>query len=216
MRALLVAMLLLLPAVYAVPQPPAEYWGTVQAGSGAAPDGMLVQALLNSQAISSAYTSGGYYKLQVPADDPETAADDGAAAGDIIILEFNGAQVRSLSWSSGVHREDVGGSSAGSGMQDSGVQQAQQAGVSRTISRSSGGSSRSSSRSGSAVSRAAEVVVGRSAPQKQQQQEQMVVRLPQTQPRQQAPDLLTIVAVANGVLIVVMAMVLAVYLAIRR
>ncbi|MEM2972200.1 MAG: PKD domain-containing protein [Candidatus Bathyarchaeia archaeon] len=70
--------------INAVPQMPHRFWGSVTIGGAPAPDGTLIEAVINSVTFKSTTTSNGNYDLQVPADDPETPAIEGGRNGDLI------------------------------------------------------------------------------------------------------------------------------------
>src|SRR3989344_1820633 len=208
----LMCAVLSVPFALAIPLPPAEYWEAVYVAGSPAPDGMLVQAVVNGQALGSTYTTGGYYKLQVPADDLETAADEGAVAGDDVLLMLDSRQVKVFSGASGVHREAIGAAS-GSQQPAGSV-----SGSSASGSRSSGSSSSRSSRS-PIVDREAAIVVGQSAQSASmppREQERIAVQLPPQVQQAEGPSLLTIIAVANGILIGLIAAVAVLYLAVTR
>lgn len=84
--------------VWAIPVMPASYWGTVKTSAGAnGPAGAVVAAWIQGTQVVSTTTiaSGGetYYMLDVPGDDLETPADEGAVANDNITFTVDGVPV---------------------------------------------------------------------------------------------------------------------------
>ncbi|MEM2994933.1 MAG: PKD domain-containing protein [Candidatus Bathyarchaeia archaeon] len=70
--------------INAVPQMPHRFWGSVTISGAPAPDGTLIEAVINSVTFASTTTSNGSYDLQVPADDPDTPTIEGGRNGDLI------------------------------------------------------------------------------------------------------------------------------------
>ena len=83
------------------PKIPFSPWGSVTINGQPAADGLSVKAYINDVLVAEmpGGTVGGYYALVVPADNPDTPAKDGGAAGDSIVVRVDGKVVlQTLIW----------------------------------------------------------------------------------------------------------------------
>lgn len=97
-------LLVALGAVFGQPPKiPFSPWGSVTINGQPAADGLSVKAYINDVLVAEmpGGTVGGYYALVVPADNPDTPAKDGGAAGDSIVVRVDGKVVsQTLIWQS--------------------------------------------------------------------------------------------------------------------
>ncbi len=95
---LIVVLTGLLPVmpVLAIPPLPSSFYGTVKVNGQNVPDGTGIEAAINgqvvAQALSQTYQGDSVYALNVPGDDPDTAALEGGHDGDTIVFKVGGAQ----------------------------------------------------------------------------------------------------------------------------
>ncbi|MFN8444594.1 MAG: cohesin domain-containing protein [Caldilineaceae bacterium] len=92
--------------VYAVPQLPSSFWGTVTNGGASAAAGLVVTAWINGVQYAQGQTliSGGqtYYSLDIPSDDTDTPGIEGGKEADTVIFKISGqATGQSGVWHSG-------------------------------------------------------------------------------------------------------------------
>jgi PKD repeat protein len=66
------------------PLMPHRFYGAVIIAGEPAPDGTLIEAVINDITFASTTTLNGNYDFQVPADDPETPETEGGKTGDLI------------------------------------------------------------------------------------------------------------------------------------
>jgi hypothetical protein len=80
--------------VQAVPSLPASFYGTLKINRENAPDGTLIEALVNdrvtAQAFSRTYQGDSVYSLDVPGDDTATSPVEGGKEGDVISFRVGG------------------------------------------------------------------------------------------------------------------------------
>jgi len=81
-------------SVKAFPALPSSFYGKVTVNGMNFSDGTLVQALINDQPVAQGYTQTyqdySVYSLDVPGDDPATAAVEGGKEGDIVQIKVGG------------------------------------------------------------------------------------------------------------------------------
>jgi hypothetical protein len=81
-------------SVKAFPALPSSFYGEVTVNGMNFSDGTLVQALINDQPVAQGYTQTyqdcSVYSLDVPGDDPATAAVEGGKDGDIVQIKVGG------------------------------------------------------------------------------------------------------------------------------
>ena len=95
--------------VSAVPPLPYEPWGSVTIDGSPATDGRNVTAYINSIAYgisgspgNPTTTSGGYYGLSIPGDDPDVGGKSGGEEGDTVIVMVDGNVASpTLIWTAG-------------------------------------------------------------------------------------------------------------------
>jgi hypothetical protein len=82
------------PVLAAPPALPSSFWGSVTVNGARVPDGTLVQAAIDGHVLIEArttlYQGNEVFALNVPADDPSTAAREGGAEGDIVTFIVGG------------------------------------------------------------------------------------------------------------------------------
>jgi hypothetical protein len=80
--------------VLAIPPIPSSFYGTVKFNNANVPDGTVIQALAGGQVyaegFSQTYQGNSVYALDVPGDNTDTAAQDGAQEGDTIQFKIGG------------------------------------------------------------------------------------------------------------------------------
>ena len=91
--------------VYAIPQPPHKFYGSVTVGGVAAPDGTIVLAKIDGTLYEATTTTGGAYgwdpMFNVPADDTDTGPVEGGVTGDTIEFYVNGIYATSYTFAVG-------------------------------------------------------------------------------------------------------------------
>lgn len=110
----LIALLLLflLPArVHALPQLPHTLYGALSLDGQLAADGTVVGIVINGQQViqTTVFSDGGnhgLYSVNVPADDPDTAKDEGGVNGDTVSFDVAGYEIaQSIIFKSGLVTE---------------------------------------------------------------------------------------------------------------
>lgn len=109
MMALLLALLVVMPASATPPQP-AGFYGTVMIDGSNAPDGTSVTAWIDgtqyAQTDSFTYNGASVYAFDVPGDDPDTPEVEGGVAGDTIVFQVAGQEAaQSATWAEGSNGE---------------------------------------------------------------------------------------------------------------
>ena len=89
---------------------PASFYGTVKINGENVPEGTIIRAIINSQVVATTqailFQGETVYDIDVPADDPNTAAVEGGQEGDIIRFMLAGFLVReTATWQSGTDTE---------------------------------------------------------------------------------------------------------------
>ena len=113
-KRLVVAMALILAVFNATaatagpPILPSSFYGVVQIGGANVVTGTTVTALINgveyAHATVQIYQGQSVASLDVPADDPQTPAKEGGAAGDVVHFRVgNYMMLQSAPWRSGVN-----------------------------------------------------------------------------------------------------------------
>ncbi len=78
----------------AVPSLPSSFYGTLKLNNANVPDGTLVQAIIAGKVVAfsqtQAYQGDSVYSLDIPGDDPATAAVEGGREGDVIQFKMGG------------------------------------------------------------------------------------------------------------------------------
>ena len=120
--ALALAMLLLLyiavlasaqeptPMPPLVPEVPYSPWGAIVTRDGApAQDGFEVAAWIGGvQYITTTTRNGGWYALDVPGDDPQTATKEGGVPGEVVTFRVQGYTATPTgTWQAGSFRLDL-------------------------------------------------------------------------------------------------------------
>jgi PKD repeat protein len=81
-------MITITTPILAVPQPSHQFYGTVTIAGEPAPDGTLIEAVINTTVYATTTTLDGKYGytpvFKVPADDPDTPQKEGGKDGDIV------------------------------------------------------------------------------------------------------------------------------------
>jgi hypothetical protein len=80
--------------VLAVPPLPSSFYGTIKLNDSNVPDGTLVQAIIKGKVVAysqtQTYQGDSVYALDIPGDDPSTAAIEGGVDGDPITFTIGG------------------------------------------------------------------------------------------------------------------------------
>jgi PKD repeat protein len=81
-------MITITTPILAIPQPSHQFYGTVTIAGEPAPDGTLIEAVINTTVYATTTTLDGKYGytpiFKVPADDPDTSQKEGGKDGDIV------------------------------------------------------------------------------------------------------------------------------------
>lgn len=94
--------------VQAVPVLPSSIYGSVRVNNANVPDGTLVEAVIANRVVAygntQTYQGGSVYSLDVPGDDPGTAALEGGKEGDTIQIKVGGLLAdQTGTWHSGTN-----------------------------------------------------------------------------------------------------------------
>ncbi len=94
--------------VLAFPPMPSSFYGTVKVNDADVPDGTIVKALINgkvfAQGKTQTYQGSSVYSLDVPGDDPDTAAIEGGIDDDKVSFTVGGTIVNQTgTWKGGTN-----------------------------------------------------------------------------------------------------------------
>jgi hypothetical protein len=95
-------------SVFAFPSLPSSFYGTVLVNGADVPEGTLVEALINGNAVVSAsvklYEGHSVFSMNVPGDDSDTESIDGGKEGDVIAFRVGGQMADQTGvWHSGTN-----------------------------------------------------------------------------------------------------------------
>jgi len=100
------------PTAMPMPLLPYSPYGTVTVNGAPARDGLAVTAWIgNVQYAATTTRNGGWYALDVPADNPETAEKDGGTSGEVVTFRVSGCTATPTgTWQGGSFRLDLSAS----------------------------------------------------------------------------------------------------------
>lgn len=95
-------------SVFAFPSLPSSFYGAVLVNGADVPEGTLVEALINGNAVVSAsvklYEGHSVFSMNVPGDDSDTESIDGGKEGDVIAFRVGGQMADQTGvWHSGTN-----------------------------------------------------------------------------------------------------------------